>query len=425
MSRLAAEEYNESQIAAIRRRSIGILALGQILGGLGGGATLTLGSLLIVHVSGLDSLAGMAATMNTLGAAAMSVPLAMLAQRLGRRMSLSTGALIAVLGSALIVTGAVWNSVLVLLVGMLVLGTASAMNLQSRFAATDLSDERTRGRDLSLVVWATTVGAVLGPNLFAPGEVISSSLGLPTYTGGFLIAMAAQVLGLIVYWAGLRPDPMVVAWQRAGIAGTQVVRRTGAGFRLLRELPAARRAVLTVALSHAYMVSLMSMTPVHMQHHGASLTLIGFTISLHVLGMYALSPIFGWLTDRFGAARIVMIGQILLIAASLCVWMNPMGHALVAVALALLGLGWSAATVAGSTMVSAAAPLAERTALQGTSDLLMNLAGALGGLCAGPVLALAGFEGLAMILLALALIVVFLNRDAWSLGRSRQKLSDD
>ncbi|WP_313813420.1 MFS transporter [Glutamicibacter sp.] len=408
MAEVPVKPYTDVQVQSIRRRSISVLALGQILGGLGGGATLTLGSLLIVHLSGLDSLAGMAATMNTLGAAAMAIPLAMLAHKYGRRISLSTGALIAAFGSALIVTAAILGSVPLLFIGMLVLGTASAMNLQSRFAATDLSSEATRGRDLSLVVWTTTIGAVIGPNLFAPGEVVSQAFGLPEYTGGFLIAMAAQVIGMIIYFSGLRPDPMKVALVQSKEPAHKP--RRGGGFRLLREIPAARRAVITVALSHAYMVSLMSMTPVHMQHHGATLTIIGLTISLHVLGMYALSPVFGWLTDKVGGRTVVLAGQILFISASLCVWFAPTNATVVTVALGLLGLGWSASTVAGSTMVSGAVPVQDRTSLQGTSDLLMNLAGAAGGLSAGPILAVFGFHGLALGLLVLAAIVVLVNR---------------
>lgn len=408
MAEVPVSRYDEAQVQSIRRRSISVLALGQILGGLGGGATLTLGSLLIVKLSGLDSLAGMPATMNTLGAAAMAIPLAMLAHKHGRRISLSMGALIAAVGSVLIVSAAVIGSVPMLFIGMLVLGTASAMNLQSRFAATDLSSDSTRGRDLSLVVWTTTIGAVIGPNLFAPGEVISKALGLPEFTGGFLIAMSAQVIGMLIYFIGLRPDPMKVALQQSKLPAQKLSR--GGGLRLLNEVPAARRAVITVALSHAYMVSLMSMTPVHMQHHGATLTLIGVTISLHVLGMYALSPVFGWLTDKFGGRAVVLSGQALLMAASLSVWASPSSHVVVTVALGFLGLGWSASTVAGSTMVSGAVAVQDRTSLQGTSDLLMNLAGAAGGLSAGPILSLFGFHGLAIGLLALAAVVVFVNR---------------
>lgn len=190
----------EARVQHIRRKSISVLAAGQILGGLGSGATLTLGSLLIVSISGLDSLAGMAATMNTLGAAVMAIPLALMAQKHGRRVSLSSGALLAASGIVVIVSAAILSFWPLLMLGMLVLGTGSAMNLQSRFAATDLSSKTTRGRDLSVVVWSTTIGAVIGPNLFEPGEVVAQYLDLPVFTGGFLIAMVAQLAGALVYF---------------------------------------------------------------------------------------------------------------------------------------------------------------------------------------------------------------------------------
>ncbi|PRA07066.1 MFS transporter [Arthrobacter sp. MYb229] len=399
---------DEQQVQRIRRKSISVLAAGQILGGLGGGATLTLGSLLIVSISGLDSLAGMAATMNTLGAALMAIPLALMAQKYGRRISLSSGAILAASGIVVIIAAAFLDFWPLLMLGMLILGTGAAMNLQSRFAATDLSTKATRGRDLSVVVWSTTIGAVIGPNLFEPGEVIAQYINLPPYTGGFLIAMCAQLAGALVYWIGLRPDPLRIAQRQAlGRPDSGQARRRG--WHILRTSVAARRAVLTVALSHMYMVSMMSMTPIHMQHHGATLTLIGFTISMHVAGMYALSPVFGWLTDKCGSRVIILAGQALLISASVLVWSNSADHVVTTMALLCLGLGWSAATVAGSTMISGAVGINERPQLQGTSDLCMSLAGVMGGLCAGPILAAIGFQGLALVLLALAMIMIMLN----------------
>lgn len=406
--RLMSITWTEQQVQAVRRRSISVLALGQVLGGLGAGATLTLGSLLIVDVAGTDALAGMAATMNTIGAAVMAIPLAILAQRRGRRVSLATGALIAIVGVLTILAGTLLAWWPVVLLGMGVLGTGSALNLQSRFAATDLSSDRTRGRDLSLVVWATTIGAVTGPNLFEPGEVISRALNLPQFTGGFLIAMVAQGVGLGIYWFGLRPDPMLVAQHREGNPGTGAVSRTS-GFSILRTSLAARGAVITVAMSHAHMVALMSMTPIHLQHHGSTLTLIGVTISAHVAGMYALSPVFGWLTDRVGARPVVYAGQLLFITASILVWFGMESYALITAALVCLGLGWSASTVAGAAMVSGAVDIAHRPQLQGTSDLLMNLSGAAGGLVAGPILVWLGFGGLGLVLLGLVAVVLLVN----------------
>lgn len=162
-----------------QRRVVKVLVAGQILGGIGMGATLSLGALLAAELSGSSAWSGMAATMSTLGAALVAVPLARLAQARGRRVSLSTGALTAGTGAVLAITAVTVNSFPLLLLALMLLGAGSATNLQARFAATDLANPRFRARDLSLVVWSTTIGAVLGPNLFGPGEVVGAALGLP------------------------------------------------------------------------------------------------------------------------------------------------------------------------------------------------------------------------------------------------------
>lgn len=403
-----------SELAPLQRRVVRVLAAGQVLGGLGTGAALSLGALLVADVSGSSAWAGMAATMSTLGAAAVAVPLARLAQSRGRRVSLSTGAVLAALGAMVVVTAAVMSSLPLLLAGLVLLGSGAALTLQARFAATDLAAADSRGRDLSLVVWSTTVGAMAGPNLLDPGEALGRSLGLPPLTGGFVIAAIAQLLGAAVYLGGLRPDPLLLATaaDRApgGAAGAGRPRAAG-GLAVLRSSPLAQRAVLTVALSHATMVALMAMTPVHLTQHGASLRVVGLTISLHVAGMYALSPVFGSLADRVGRRAVVLVGQALF---AVCLVLSLVGSevsTLVTASLVLLGLGWSASVVAGSALVSDAVAPAQRPQLQGVSDALMNLAGAAGGALAGPVLALVGFSGLSVALLALVAAVTVTQWD--------------
>lgn len=400
---------------ALQRRVVRVLALGQVLGGLGVGATLALGALLVTDVSGSPAWSGMAATMNTLGAALLAVPLARLAQARGRRISLSTGAFTAMAGASVTIGAAVLPSFPLLLVGLALLGAGTALNLQSRFAATDLARDDTRARDLSLVVWSTTFGAVLGPNLFEPGEAIGRALGLPELTGGFVIALAAQAAGALVYLTALRPDPLLLAIADGEAAGGGRPSRAG-GLTVLRSSPLARRAVLTVALSHAVMVALMSMTPVHLTRQGASLSVVGLTISLHVAGMYALAPVFGRLADRAGRRPTTLLGQALFAVALVLSWLGSASPVLVTVSLVLLGLGWSASTVAGSALVAEAVPPADRPRLQGVSDLFMNLAGASGGALAGPVLALVGFDGLSAVLLALVMVVVLSGAPAAGAG---------
>lgn len=395
-----------------QRTVLSVLVGGQILGGIGMGATLSLGSLLAAELSGSPGWSGMAATMSTLGAALAAIPLARLAVARGRRISLSTGAFVAAAGAVTAISAAAAGWFPLLLVGLMLLGAGSAVNLQARFAATDLAQPRTRARDLSIVVWSTTIGAVLGPNLFGPGEAVGAAVGLPPLTGAFAFAAAAQLTAALVYLAGLRRDPLLAALhQRGKGAGTPP---SQSGVRVLRTNPLARYAVAAVALSHATMVALMSMTPVHLRDHGADLTLVGFTISLHIAGMYALSPAFGWLADRFGRVPIILLGQGMLLASLLLAGAASDSRTAVTISLVLLGLGWSASVVAGSALVAESVAVQDRPATQGVSDLSMNAAGALGGALAGPVLVAVGYSGLGLLSTAVVAVVAI-----WTARRLR------
>jgi MFS family permease len=406
-----AGEPRPSVVPALRQRTVvGILVAGQILGGIGMGATLSLGALLAAELSGSSAWSGMAATMSTLGAALVAVPLARLAQAHGRRRSLATGSLVAGLGAALAITAVAVNLFPLLLLALMLLGVGSATNLQARFAATDLASSATRGRDLSIVVWSTTIGAVLGPNLFGPGETVGAALGLPPLTGAFAFSLAATVGAAVVYTIGLRPDPLLTALAERGTDPHAATRR--GGLALVRTNPAARYAVAAIALSHATMVALMSMAPVHLRDHGASLTVVGFTISLHVAGMYALSPVFGTLADRLGRMPVILLGQTVLLGALVTFWLAGESATAMTVGLILLGLGWSASVVAGSALISEAVDVHDRAPLQGFSDLSMNSAGAIAGALAGPILLLVGYSGLGLATMTLVLIVT-----VWTLGR--------
>jgi len=391
-------------------RVVKVLVAGQILGGIGMGATLSLGALLSAELSGSSAWSGMAATMSTLGAALVAVPLARLAQARGRHVSLAAGALTAGTGAVLAISAVALNSFPLLLLALMLLGAGSATNLQARFAATDLASPRFRARDLSIVVWSTTIGAVLGPNLFGPGEALGAALKLPPMTGAFAFSLIATVAAALVYSWGLRPDPLLTA-----LAGRPARETTGparGGLAIVRTNALARYAVVVIALSHMTMVALMSMAPIHLRDHGATLTVVGLTISLHVAGMYALSPVFGWLSDRFGRLPVILGGQALLFAALTTAWLSDGSQETMSLSLILLGLGWSASVVAGSALVAEAVDVQDRAGLQGFSDLSMNAAGALGGALAGPVLILVGYSGLGLAAMALVAVVV-----VWSLVR--------
>ena len=390
------QDQQDQQQDDQQRHVIRVLVVAQILGGIGAGATLSLGALLAAETSGSSAWSGMAATMATLGAAAAAVPLATLAQRRGRRVSLAAGAVVACCGALLAITAASLALFPLLLVALVLLGAGAAVGLQARFAATDLATDATRGRSLAVVVWSTTIGAVLGPNLFEPGQAVAGVLGIPALSGGFVFTAAAQAAAALVYSLGLRPDPLLTALRRDAedrpADSPAPVRRRGLA--VLARNSTARFAVVTIAVSHAAMVSLMSMTPVHLHDHGAGLSIVGLTISLHIAGMYALSPLFGWIADRAGRVQGILVGQVLLVAALLTAWRGSGSEFWVTVSLILLGLGWSACVVSASALLAGAVDVSERAPVQGSSDLVMNLAGALGGAVAGPALVLLGYSGL-------------------------------
>ena len=392
---MSAHSLTDTAVTRIQRRTIGVLTGGQVLSGFGLGSTLSIGALLAQDLSGTAAWSGAAATFSTLGAATWAIPLARMANARGRRRALATGAGIAITGAILVITAAATRTFPLLLLALFLMGAGSATGLQARFAAVDLPSPRHAGRDLSLVVWATTFGAVVGPNLFGPGEAVGTALGLPNLTGPFVFTIIAQTLASLVFWFGLRPDPLLIAQQidaNAGKAKPKSSLKTAV--QTLRQYPLARFAVATIALSHMVMVSVMSMTPVHLTQHGADLVIVGFTISLHIAGMYAFSPIFGTLADRFGRVRVIVLGQIVYVAALAIAGWGSENIAMVQLGLFLLGLGWSASTVAGSSLLAATLSTGEKANVQGLSDSLMNLSGALGGATAGSILAVVAFSGL-------------------------------
>lgn len=401
-----------------QRRTVRTLVALQVVGGIGNGAGLSVGALLVKDVSGSAGWAGTATVMLTLGAALVTIPLASFAVRAGRRPALATGWLLGAAGAGVVVLGAEAESLPLVLIGLLLFGASTAANLQSRFAAVDRAEPSRTGRDLAVVTWATTVGAVAGPNLTGPAAHLARSVHVPDLAGPVLVSAAAFALAGLGNLLFLRPDPL----RREAVTGPRS--RRGLRDAWTHVHGPARTAVVTIAASHAVMVGVMSLTPVHMQDHGASLELIGLTISLHIAGMYALSPVFGWLADTWGPHRTILVGQCLLLLAVLVAGTSGHSEAQITAGLVLLGLGWSASVIAGGALLSTSVDPLVRPRVQGLTDLSMNLAGAAGGLLSGLVMAWNGFGTLnatAAVLTVPVLVLVLSGRRAAagiSAGRS-------
>lgn len=399
---------------ALQEKTVKVLAAAQVLNGVGVAGTVAAGSLLVASITDSETLAGLAQTSSVLGAAALALPLARLTAQGGRRLALSVGFVAGVVGSILAILGGSQKNFVLMLMGTFLVGAASAAGYQARFAAVDLATNETRAKQLSFVVWGSTIGAVTGPNLMEPAGNLAENLGLPRLTGPYVVSAVTLSLAMIVIQFFLRPDPFLTAAQQSGIT-TKPKGATRAALRHIQSNPQALFAILSIAVGHIAMVSIMVMTPVHMAHVDVTLTIIGLVISVHVLGMYAFSPLVGALSDRLGRVRVIQIGVFTLLASSLISGFAAADDAItLGVGLFLLGLGWSCTLIAGSAFLTESVSPEMKTSSQGASDLVMNLSGAGGGALAGVIIGTLSYGWLC----AFAAIPVFLL-GLWSFSLKR------
>lgn len=415
-----------------QRRVLTVLVLSQVLGGAGLAAGITVGALLAEEMLGSTSLAGLPAALFTGGAAVGAAGVGRLCQRRGRRPGLATGYAVGALGSLGVVVAAATDSAPLLFVSLVVYGAGTSTNLLARYAGADLARPERRGRAVSTVLLATTLGAVAGPNLVTLSGAVAHDRGLPRLAGPFLLAVAAFAAAAVVLACFLRPDPLLLARARAAdppTADTAAPETTPAQGRppaSPAQTPPAQappaeaaaadgRALVTGAtvmvLTQLVMIAIMTMTPVHMRAHGHGTQATGLVIALHVGAMFLPSPLTGRLVDRLGPHPVAAASGLTLLAAGATAALTP-AHSTpgLALALVLLGLGWNLGLLSGTALVTAAAPPATRAATQGLVDVGIAVAGATGGMASGVVTASGGFPVLAFGggVLALAFLPVLL-----------------
>jgi MFS family permease len=383
-----------------QRHVLAVLVSSQILSGAGLAAGITVGALLAQDMLGSTDLAGLPSALFTAGSALAAVAVGRISQAWGRRPGLAAGYLTGAVGSAGVIAAAVADSPVLLFIALFVYGAGTATNLQARYAGADLAAPAHRARAVSTVLVATTLGGVVGPNLAAPTGDLADALGIPALAGPFLLSGAAYALAALVLTVRLRPDPLLLARSLDLQQPTEAAaaRTRGPGL-----IPGA----LTMILTQLVMVAIMTMTPVHMHDHGHGTAASGIVIAVHVGAMYLPSPLTGWLVDRYGPTTVAATCGLTLLAAGVTAAAAPVDSvALLALALALLGLGWNLGLVSGTAMITEAVPLATRAKTQGMVDVSIAIAGATGGLSSGLVVAAAGFPVLALTggILALAVL---------------------
>lgn len=390
------------------KRTLTIVVLSQIFGGAGLAAGVTVGALLAQEMLGTESLAGIPSALLTLGSAVAALLVGRLSQRFGRRIGLAAGFMAGGIGAVGVVLAAVADNVPLLFLSLLIYGAGTATNLQARYAGTDLALPNQRATAVSTAMVSTTFGAVAGPNLVEVMGSFATSIGVPALAGPFILGAAAFLLAGLVFLLFLRPDPLLVA---EAIAKAQKPEPSSKAAMHMNKAAGNNRGIIVGAtvmiLTQIVMVAIMTMTPVHMKHHGHGLSEVGLVISIHICAMYLPSLLTGVLVDKIGrTAMSFAAGAVLLLAGVTAALAPADSMFLLITALALLGLGWNFGLISGTALIVDATNPSTRAKTQGTIDVMVALAGASGGALSGMVVAGSSYASLSLAGGFLALLLI-------------------
>ena len=404
MSKQTVRSIHPGSLPAVRphrRRALRALAVASALGGLAQSLAGAAGALLAERGGGSVSVSGLPQTLLVVGAAASALLLGRVARRHGRGPALGLGTSLALLGCAVVVLAGLVDSLAGILLGSALLGSGNTAVMLGRYAGADLVPEHARGKAMGTILAATTIGAVAGPNLLAPTSRLAEASGLPGLLGPYIfaaLAFAAATAVLVAGLFGVGPVQPVPTGRDLAAA-----RRTG---------PSVRLGIAVLAVANLVMVSVMTMAPVHLHHGGTGLVAIGTVVGAHIAGMFAPSPLSGWLADRWGPVPVAALAAAVLAAACVLAAVAP-SVLVLSGALVLLGVGWNLGLVSGSVLLTADAAGHERPRREAWGEVGMGVAAALGGLGSGVVVDAAGYPALA---LGAVVVLVLAGAALWRPG---------
>lgn len=388
------------------KRTLIVIVISQIFGGAGLAAGITVGALLAQNMMGTDSVTGIPTALFTLGSAGAALLVGRLSQRFGRRPGLAAGFLAGGIGAIGVVVSSLTNSILLLFISLLIYGAGTATNLQARYAGTDMANPAQRAKAISMAMVSTTFGAVAGPNLVGVMGDFAISIGVPALAGPFILAAAAYILAGFVLFMFLRPDPFIVAK-----AISDARNKTNHLEKSSNLASIKRRGIFAGAgimvLTQFVMMAIMTMTPIHMGHHGHALNEVGLVIGFHIGAMFLPSLLTGFLVDKIGRAPMAIASAITLLASGILAAAGPADSmAALNLALVLLGLGWNFGLISGTAILVDSTHASTRAKTQGSIDVWIALSGALGGGVSGIVVAYSSFAALSISGAILSLLLI-------------------
>ncbi|WP_425311006.1 MFS transporter [Fictibacillus nanhaiensis] len=383
---------SSERLKQIYKRTLFVVSISQIFGGAGLAAGITVGALLAQQMIGTDAFSGLPAALFTIGSAAAAFIVGRLSQRYGRRTGLTIGFMSGGLGALGVVISAITNSILLLFVSLFIYGAGTATNLQARYAGTDLASQNQRATAISFILVSTTVGAFVGPNLVDVMGDFASSIGVPALAGPFILSGTAFIIAGLIIFLMLRPDPFLIVKMLESSKNKQINKLSITNRNQSNDKRGIAIGAAVMILTQLVMIAIMTMTPVHMKHHGHGLSEIGLVIGVHIGSMYLPSLITGVLVDKIGRTVMIIASGITLLLAGVIAAIAPSDSMLLLViALSLLGIGWNFGLISGTTILVDSTESSTRAKTQGTIDVLIALAGASGGAMSGMIVAYSSY----------------------------------
>jgi MFS family permease len=383
---------SSERLKQIYKRTLFVVSISQIFGGAGLAAGITVGALLAQQMIGTDAFSGLPAALFTIGSAAAAFIVGRLSQRYGRRTGLTIGFMSGGLGALGVVISAITNSILLLFVSLFIYGAGTATNLQARYAGTDLASQNQRATAISFILVSTTVGAFAGPNLVDVMGDFASSIGVPALAGPFILSGTAFIIAGLIIFLMLRPDPFLIVKMLESSKNKQINKLSITNSNQSNDKRGIAIGAAVMILTQLVMIAIMTMTPVHMKHHGHGLSEIGLVIGVHIGSMYLPSLITGVLVDKIGRTVMIIASGITLLLAGIIAAIAPSDSMLLLViALSLLGIGWNFGLISGTTILVDSTESSTRAKTQGTIDVLIALAGASGGAMSGMIVAYSSY----------------------------------
>ncbi|WP_176737059.1 MFS transporter [Oligoflexus tunisiensis] len=360
------------------------------------------GSFLARNIAPRPELATLPIAFIVIGMAGGVVPSIYLMKKWGRRTGHLVGISAALLGSLLAMTASLLGIFALLLFSSLCFGLSQAFVQQYRFAAIEsLDDPRQTPQVLSFLMLSGIVAAFIGPEIAVRGkDWIPSAAG---FAGSFLLLALFSATSFIIMLNFKNP-----------VFKQEIIASPSRGLSEIARQPLFLLAMLAAVVGNGVMSFLMTATPLSMHDiDGIGLNHTKQVIQSHIIAMFAPSLVSGSLIKKFGIAPILVGGSLIYVATLVMAWS---GHQLLHYwwALVLLGLGWNALFLGGTTLLSQCYAPHERFKVQALNDFSVFFLQALASLSAGWILFRYGWS--MIVIIAAPCVLFILMFCLWYLG---------